>query len=66
MGETSTNLLNAITNNNAMVQGLEITKYADADELLFHHAIRAELDALQVKPRKQTIENLLRYSKSLR
>lgn len=66
MDETSTKFLNAITNSNAMVEGIDVTKYADADELLFHHALRTELDALQIKPRKQTIENLLNYSKSLR
>jgi len=65
MEETSTKISNAITNN-AMVQGLDVTEHADADELLFHHAIRSELDALQVKPSKLTIEKLLNYSKSLR
>ena len=66
MDETSTKFLNAITKSNAMVDGIDVTKYADADELLFHHALRSELDALQIKPRKQTIENLLSYSKNLR
>lgn len=66
MDETSTNFLNAITNGKDMVEGIDVTEYASADELLFHHALRTELDALQVKPKKQTIENLLSYSKSLR
>jgi Mg/Co/Ni transporter MgtE len=66
MDETSTKFLNAITNDKTMVEGLDVTEYVDADELLFHHAIRAELDALQKQPKKQTIENLLSYSKSLR
>ncbi|MDT3404142.1 hypothetical protein [Mucilaginibacter terrae] len=66
MDETSTKFLNAITNSKDMVEGIDVTEYADADELLFHHALRTELDALQVKPKKQTIENLLNYSKSLR
>ncbi len=66
MDETSTKFLNAITNGKDMVEGIDVTEYADADELLFHHALRTELDALQVKPKKQTIENLLNYSKSLR
>jgi hypothetical protein len=65
MGETSTKFFNATTNN-AMVEGLDVTEHVDADEMLFHHALRTELDALQVKPKKQTIENLLNYSKSLR
>jgi len=66
MDETSTNFLNTFSNSNAMVEGIEITEYADADELIFHHSIRTELDALQVKPQQQTIEKLLKYSKSLR
>ncbi|WP_345950383.1 hypothetical protein ABDD95_02820 [Mucilaginibacter sp. PAMB04274] len=65
MGETSTRFLNALTNN-TMVEGLDVTEHVDADELLFHHAIRTELDLLQKKPKQQTIENLLNYSKSLR
>ncbi len=65
MDETSTKFLNAISNK-AMVEGIDVTEYADADELLFHHAIRTELDQLQVKPKKETIENLLNYSRSLR
>jgi hypothetical protein len=65
MGETSTKFFNATTNN-AMVEGLDVTEYVDADELLFHHALRSELDALETRPKKQTIDNLLSYSKSLR
>ncbi len=65
MGEISTKFFNATTNN-AMVEGLDVTEYVDADELLFHHALRAELDALQVKPKQQTVDKLLSYSKSLR
>jgi len=65
MGETSTKFFNA-TINNAMVEGLDVTEHVDADEMLFHHALRTELDAMQVRPKKQTIENLLNYSKSLR
>ena len=65
MGENSTKFFNATTNN-AMVEGLDVTEYADADELLFHHALRTELDALEARPKKQTIENLLSYSTSLR
>ncbi|MVN92279.1 hypothetical protein [Mucilaginibacter aquatilis] len=66
MDETSTKFLNAITKGNDMVEGIDVTEYADADELIFHHALRTELDTLQVKPKKQTIDNLLNYSKSLR
>jgi len=66
MDETSTNFLNTFSNGNAMVEGLEVTEYADADELMFHHSLRTELDVLQVKPRSQTIEKILNYSKSLR
>jgi hypothetical protein len=66
MDKNSTNFLNTFSNSNAMVEGLVITEYADADELIFHHSIRAELDTLQLKPSPQTIEKLLNYSKSLR
>ncbi|MFD1258698.1 hypothetical protein ACFQ3S_17965 [Mucilaginibacter terrae] len=65
MGETSTKFFNATTNN-VMVERLDVTECVDADEMLFHHALRTELDALQMRPRKQTIEKLLSYSKSLR
>lgn len=66
MDKTSTNFLNTFSNSNAMVEGLEVAEHADADELMFHHSLRTEMDALQVKPRPQTIEKLLNYSKSLR
>lgn len=65
MGEISTNFSNAITNK-AMVEGLDITEYADADEMIFYYALRSELELLKQKPRKQVIDNLLNYSKSIR
>jgi hypothetical protein len=65
MDETSTKFLNAISNN-AMVEGLDVTEYVDADELLFHHALRTELDSLEKKPAPKIIDNLLKYSENLR
>jgi hypothetical protein len=66
MDETSTKFLNAITNGKAMVEGIEVKEHTSADELLFHHALRTELDTLQVKPSRNTVDKILNYSKSLR
>ncbi|UEG54106.1 hypothetical protein LLH06_03870 [Mucilaginibacter daejeonensis] len=65
MDETSTNFFNAITNEKAMVEGIEVKEHTNADELLFHHALRTELDTLQLDPSRATVEKLLNYSKSL-
>jgi hypothetical protein len=65
MGENSTFIFNAITNK-AMVNEQDIIEHVDADALIFYHALRTEMDLLQVKPKKQTIDKILEYSKSLR
>ncbi len=65
MGETSTKTLKAITNI-ADVKGLETIESLDADETVFYYAIRAELDRIQKKPKQQTVDRILSYSKSLR
>ncbi|WDF56395.1 hypothetical protein [Mucilaginibacter sp. KACC 22063] len=65
MGETSTTTLNVINNQEAM-ENLSVIENLDADELMFYHAIRTDLDKLRLKPNLQTIHNILAYSKSLR
>lgn len=65
MGETFTTNLNVINNQGAM-ENLNVIENLDADELMFYHAIRTDLDQLQLKPNLQTIHNILNYSKGLR
>lgn len=63
MGETST--LNELTNNNeVMKEGNK--ENLEADELIFYHSLRPQLDQLQKSPKLQIIHNILDYSKSLR
>ncbi len=63
MGETSTK--NELTNPNE-VMNPNVTENLDADDLLFYHSIRAELDLLKKNPQLQTIHAILDHSKSLR
>jgi hypothetical protein len=63
MGETSTK--NELTNPNE-VMNLNVTENLEADDLLFYHSIRAELDLLKKSPKLQTIHAILDHSKSLR
>ena len=65
MGETSTKSLNTVINN-AQMKEAEVHGNLDADELIFYHSIRAELDLLKKDPKIQTIHHILDYSKSLR
>jgi hypothetical protein len=65
MDETSTTTLN-VTNNQATVKESDVTALMDPDEMVFYHAIRADLDLLQRVPHQQTIDNILKYSTSLR
>jgi hypothetical protein len=63
MGETSTK--NELTNPNE-VMNLNVTENLEADDLLFYHSIRVELDLLKKSPKLQTIHAILDHSKSLR
>lgn len=63
MGETSTK--NELTNPNK-VMNPNVTENLEADDLLFYHSIRAELDLLKKSPKLQTIHAILDHSKSLR
>jgi hypothetical protein len=63
MGETFT--LNVLTNQNE-VKKESLKENLEADEVVFYHSIRQNLELLQKKPKLQTIHNILDYSKSLR
>ena len=63
MGETFT-FLKAVANQNE--EDKMTTENLSADDLLFYHSLRADLEVLAKKPKLQTIHYLLDYSKSLR
>ena len=63
MGETFT--LNGATNH-AKVKNEAVNENLEADDLIFYHSLRAELDALEMQPKLQTIHYILDHSKSLR
>lgn len=65
MDETSTTSLN-VTVNQVNAMETDVIALMDADEMVFYHAIRTDLDALQRVPQQQTIDNILNFSKSLR
>jgi hypothetical protein len=44
----------------------ELIENLDADELMFYHSLRTDLDLLKRNPQTETIYNILNYSKSLR
>ncbi|GAB3919991.1 hypothetical protein [Mucilaginibacter myungsuensis] len=65
MDETSTQTIN-VTTNPSTVKESDVLELLDADELVFYHAIRTDLDTLQRVPQQQTIDNILNFSKGLR
>jgi hypothetical protein len=65
MGETFTNSLNTVIKN-AQMKDREVQENLDADDMIFYHSIRVDLDLLKKKPKLQTIHYILDYSKSLR
>jgi hypothetical protein len=66
MGELFTKtFLHAINNQDAMDKS-NVIENMDADEMLFYHSLRTDLDKLQLKPNLQTIHNILNYSKRMR
>jgi hypothetical protein len=65
MGETFTSIFNAVTNKAQMKESV-VQENLEADEVIFYHSIRADLDLLEKKPKLQTIHHILDYSKSLR
>jgi hypothetical protein len=64
MDETFTTTLNVLTNKAKVNEELQVN--LEGDELMFYHAIRADLDLLKKNPKLQTIHHILDYSKSLR
>ena len=65
MGITFTTTFNAVTNKN-QVKESDVHENLEADDMIFYHSIRADLDLLKKKPKLQTIHYILDYSKSLR
>jgi hypothetical protein len=65
MGETFTKQPTTVINH-AQMKEAEVHDNLDADELIFYHSIRAELDLLKKEPKLQTIHHILDHSKSLR
>ncbi|MFD2872364.1 hypothetical protein ACFS5N_07800 [Mucilaginibacter ximonensis] len=66
MGETSTTL-NAVANqNNDEVKKENLKESLEADEVIFYHSLRTELELIEKKPKLQTIHYILDYSKSKR
>jgi hypothetical protein len=63
MGETFT--LNELTNQKEVMKE-SVKDSLEADDLIFYHSLRSNLDLLQKQPTLQTIQNILDYSKSLR
>lgn len=65
MNETSTTIYQEITNP-TKVKYSDVLEIMDADEVIFYHAIRADLDLLHKKPKAETIDRILEYSKKIR
>jgi len=65
MGETFTNPLDATTNQ-SVVNDPDVLESLGADELMFYHSLRADLDLLNKSPKLQTIHYILDHSKSIR
>ena len=66
MDETSTkNSLNTVINNE-QVEEQDVFDTLDADDLIFYHSIRAELDLLEKEPKLQVIHHILDHSKSFK
>jgi hypothetical protein len=65
MDETSTTTLNKTSNQKAMNES-DAIENLEADDLMFYHSLRVDLDLLKKNPGLNTIHNILNYSKSLR
>jgi hypothetical protein len=66
MEETSTTTTLNETSNKAAMKVSDATENLEADDLIFYHSLRNDLDLLKKNPSLQTIHNILNYSKSLR
>ena len=65
MGETSTTTINETSNQAAMKATDATTENLEADDLIFYHSLRSELDLLKKNPSSKTVHQILNYSKSL-
>jgi hypothetical protein len=65
MDETFTTTLNNTSNQKAMNESDAIENLG-ADDLIFYHSLRTDLELLKKTPSLKTIHNILNYSKSLR
>jgi hypothetical protein len=65
MDETSTTIFNKTSNQKAMNES-DAIENLEADDLMFYHSLRIDLDLLKKNPGSNTIHNILNYSKSLR
>jgi len=63
MIELFTNDLNSPTIDNEMKEA-EATQNVGTDEMLFYNSIRTELQQIQMKPKAETIDNILHYSRN--
>lgn len=66
MDETSTTTTLNETTNPAAMKESEATENLGADELIFYHSLRTDLDLLKRNPSPQSVHHILNYSKSLR
>jgi len=66
MGETSTTTINETSNQAAMKSTDATTENLEADDLIFYHSLRNELDLLKKNPSSKTVHQILNYSRSLR
>ena len=66
MGETSTTTINETSNQAAMKATDATTENLEADDLIFYHSLRSELDLLKKNPSSKTVHQILNYSRSLR
>ncbi len=66
MGETSTTTINETSNQAAMKATDATTENLEADDLIFYHSLRNELDLLKKNPSSKTVHQILNYSRSLR
>jgi hypothetical protein len=64
MNETFTTLNN--TSNQKAMNESDANENLEADDLIFYHSLRPDLDLLKKTPSPQLIHKILDYSRSLR
>ncbi len=63
MIELFTNNLNSPVISNEMKEA-DAIQNVGTDEILFYNAIRADLDEIQLRPKTETVNRILHYSKN--